>query len=848
MADLNFLIDSLREKLSGDNPDDAGKEKFPDMNYLVGNTSGMDVSADIPSPLDQRIGRMAQIGGEIMEVQLANPATFKIDRPELMNVLNQLGLDIKLHADPNIGFTGAYATRGAQVQGYTVVHRYFKRYLEQLAGFKADKKRRSAEQDGFNFDIGYVNVHASTEPIPGLEEQIASDVSVDPFGKPIKDVYAGDEEGKNIYRNKKFMKKLFDYFLSEIFEVRRIYSVFSQYSPEFKRRWNDRREDVVDNIFLSQTPLLSRDTSIKEKVRLIQNASRRDRGVETTFREEATEKELDNPITFTNTVEREDEDDIVVESEYRNLAQLMSKISQGPQIGALNEFVYQLNHDPELPISPKGTPPQEALAQLQDVRYEISSNEIAMIEELLRKVLKAIWTGQGTENGGKTFSLDAKQEAVFSTLNDLNQNEFMETADNNEIKHAAKAAFSGEKEFYEDTEDTYLELFDELIENSRLPLGREIDKESVMFFHVLPAWMQVADEEYEKHDGFPSAKFIWKQVVNNGYEDYEEFKSMTEDKRDFRLNVIAAVGCSYIWGHFTQFEDNFNIEEENYQTGEIFLDENDDYAWIQWMNKFGLKVNFEAMYGDPGSLLRVWRPKDIATVCRAINMTAEQYSSQWDEDYKGDIAKFTIDMEHTASFGVDPWPEMEELIKQEKGLAEDGGYGVDEDRPLADIVKTYHLTKPGFESSQSHRHGPFARGDKTLYRWLYRMVKNGFTRVGEDTDPAIVMFEVGGEYAEEMYVIRVVLDMIRLGIEPKDVDPSRVPMDEDYENIEQQLIARFYGLDQSRFNREWTKIESHAFDPLEGLLEAEHFDHTWSGRAALENDMRPAEWNQEEFK
>jgi hypothetical protein len=280
----------------------------------------------------------------------------------------------------------------------------------------------------------------------------------------------------------------------------------------------------------------------------------------------------------------------------------------------------------------------------------------------------------------------------------------------------------------------------------------------------------------------------------------------------------------------------------------MFLEEDGDYTWSQWMNKFGLKVNFEAMYGDPGSLLRVWRPKDIAIVARAINMTAERYSSSWEEDYKGDIAKFTIDMEHTASFGVDPWPEMEKLIEQEKGLAEEGGYGVDEDKPLADIVKTYHLTKPGFESSQSHRHGPFARGDKTLYRWLYRMVESGFTRVGEDADPSVVMFEVGGEYAEEMFVIRVVLDMIRMGIEPKDLDPSRVPMDGEYENIKQQLIARFYGLDQSKFNREWAKIESHAFDPLEGLLEAEHFDHTWSGRAALENDMRPAEWNQEEFK
>lgn len=844
MAKFNFLLDSLKEKLSGEGKGEQTGDKFPDMNFVVGNTSGMDVSADIPSPLDQRIGRMAQIGGEMMEVQLANPATFKIDRPELMNVLNQLGLDITLHADPNIGFTGAYATRGAQVQGYTVVHRYFKRYLEQLAGFKKDKERREEEQEGFDFEIGYVNVHASTEPIPGLEEQIASDVSVDPFGIAVKDVKSGGGGGKNIYRNKEFMKNLFDYFLDEIFEVRRIYSIFSQYSPQFKEEWNDRREDVLDGIFVSDTTLLSRGISIKEQIRLVQNASRRDRGVETTFREEVTEKELDKPIEFTKTIptEAEDEDDREFKGEYKTLAKIMTALSQGPAIGALNDFIYELEHDPKLP-------PNNLLGEQQSpVGYELNSGEIDRVKNLLREVLVDIWHGD-TVNGGKTFSLDAKQQSVFSTLDDLNENEFLEKSDNPKMQEAARNTFSGQPEYYEDADKNYLDLFEELMDNSRLPLGREIDKESVMFFHVLPAWMQVAGkDEYDAYEGFPEIEFIWDQIVGNGYENYDDFKQKTEESRTFRMEVIAAVGCAYIWGHFTQFEDEFDISEENYGTGDDFFSIEGKYTWIRWMNKFGLKVNFESMYGDPGSLLRVWRPKDIATVCRAINRTAERYSSNWEEDYKGDIAKFTVDMEHTASFGVDPWPEMEALITQERELAKKGEKNVDPDKPLADILKTYHLTKPGFESSQSHRHGPFARGDKTLYRWLYRMVENGFTRVGPDGDPSVVMFEVGGEYAEEMYVIRVALDMIRIGIEPSELDVSRVPLDKDYENLEQELIARFYGMDKPRFNREWAKIEEHAFDPLSGLLEAEDFDYTWSGRAALSREMRPPEWNQEEYK
>lgn len=843
MADINFLIDSLKEKLAGEGKEDQSGDKYPDMNYVVGNTSGMDVSADIPSPLDQRIGRMAQIGGEMMEVQLANPATFKIDRPELMNVLNQLGLDITLHADPNIGFTGAYATRGAQVQGYTVVHRYFKRYLEQLAGFKKDKERREEEQDEFGFDIGYVNIHASTEPIPGLEEQIASDVSVDPFGIPIKDVKAGDDEGKNIYRNRAFMRKFFDYFLDELFEVLRMYPVFGQYSPLFKKKWNNRKEEVVDLIFESDTNLTG-EINRKDKIRLLQNASRHDR-VGNTFKEVMMNQEVDIHLEETIEIPQEDEEEPMerkFEQDIGSLKQLFESVVQSPlSLQNLDSFLFELDHEPSVTIGRRGEQP---------IDKELSSSQIREAKEALDEVIRVIWKKDEDIDGvERTLSLEAKQQAIFSTLNDLSQEEFREYADDDEgIQEAARSTFSGGEEYYEGTDNTHLDLFQHLMEKGRMPIGRELDKESVMFFHVLPAWMQVAHKEYEGHKGFPAAKFIWEQVVGNGYEGYSDFKKWTEEDRGFRLNVIAAVGCSYIWGHFTQYEDHFEISEENYNTEDNFFEEDDDYTWIEWMNKFGLTVNFEAMYGDPGSLLRVWRPKDIATVCRAINRTAERYSSEWEQEYKGDITKFTIDMEHTASFGVDPWPEMEKLIEQERALGEEGGYGVDEDKPLADIVKTYHLTKPGFESSQSHRHGPFARGDKTLYRWLYRMVESGFTRVGEDSDPAVVMFEVGGEYAEEMYVIRVVLDMIRLGIEPNDVDPSRVPMDGDYETIEQQLIARFYGMDQSRFNREWAKIEEHAFDPLSGLLEAEEFDYTWSGRAAISREMRPPEWNQEEYR
>jgi len=55
-------------------------------------------------------------------------------------------------------------------------------------------------------------------------------------------------------------------------------------------------------------------------------------------------------------------------------------------------------------------------------------------------------------------------------------------------------------------------------------------------------------------------------------------------------------------------------------------------------------------------------------------------------------------------------------------------------------------------------------------------------------------------------------------------------------------------MDKSTYDREWAKIEEHAFDPLAGLLEAEQFDYTWSSQAAIQNDNRPQDWMGEEYR
>ncbi|MFB6292452.1 MAG: hypothetical protein ABEI58_03590 [Candidatus Nanohaloarchaea archaeon] len=797
---MAFLLDTLAEKFSGEEGDSDG---FGDMNYIVGNTSGMDIG-EVPSPLDQRIGRMSQIGGSLMEVQITNPATFQIDRPELINVISQLDLDLTFHGDPNIGFTAAYRTRGQGVTGYNIVHRYFKRYLEQLASFKYEIEQRQEAGEIDDFRVGYVNMHASNEMIPPREERLASDVAVDPFGLSITNI--NDDKTPNIYKNENFLEKLFEYFFLEVVEQpwRQYEGIFSDIDDDFREKWTKKKGETAKEVYGQ------RATTFDDRAALLQIAANVDQGLDTYFLEKVEDWPLENPVKIGGD---EEEEPVTAET----LGEVADATSVPMGRGYFNS-------------------PRQLMRDVYNIKDEISSSAHQTVKNALSDLIDQMWEEEDA------ISVEGKIRSLARHY-DIQQSSILEEAEE-DVHDAAKKAFSKPENH-------------RILEN--LVRGRyrdDFNKESSIFFHILPAWMQHADEQYENHEGWRGPKFLWENIVETEdgdpyWDSWDEFEEFLNERRENELNVIAAVGACFIWGHFTQVDNEF--EQAVFDTDsiddlpELKEGEKGDYTWIEWMNKFGLKLNIEAMFGGPGELRRVWRPKDIAITCHAINQTAERESEEWAESYEGPPAKFTIDMEHTSSYGVDPLREVELLIDQEESMAEEGAVEGDPDKPLANIVKTYHLTKPGWEQQQGHRHGPFARGDTTLYKWLYNLVDAGFAR--NEDDPGIVMFEVGGEYREEMYVIKVAMDMIQRGIEPDDLDPNKVPVSGDFENVEQELIARFFGLDKPNVNREWAKIEEHAFDPLKGLLEAQEFDYTWSSQAAVEQGgNRPNEWKGEEYK
>jgi hypothetical protein len=859
---MAFLLDFMDKLRSGGDEDEPGG--FPDMNYVVGNTSGLDVG-NIPTPIAQRVGDQAQIGGSVMEVQIYNPSTFHVDKEELISTINQLGIDISLHSEPNSGFASAYRTRGQQAQGYETVHSYFTNYLNELAIFKREVENR----EEVDFDITRINPHISTSPLPPLEERMASDVGLDPFGFQINDVTEEiykrrSDAGQNIYENEEFLRRLYyTFFVEEVDFAFQYYNLFSRYSNKFDQEWEDVQRGATNEYYDWKTDEETEDMveGIQEKIALLRTAQMQDRGISSVWIDITSESELSEPIPQFRVTEGSQGYEVEETGEIEDISEFFPNRRGGPgaaSLNALSDPVYRLGDDEEdfiLEQIIEAAGPMDGVSDEQKEQVDYDDDWGQRVKQELKSCLDELWKGNGEEK----ISIDAKIQALNSHF-DIQQMKIQELAyENNDdvMDKRAEKVFMGRTDYFvkEGPEkEVHMDKHQQMLRNLFQNFEQQMWMEANIFYRIIPAWMKNSSAlESDTHEGWEAPEFIWETLVENKWSGEFDLDMTDPDqpggyfdaleKEEFKMDVAAAVSACFVWGHFTQKKSHFEI------SGEEHVEDTDgDHTWMEWMNRYGIGVNLEAMHGSPQQLLKIWRPKDIVTAARAINITARNELGEIHPELDDSIAKFTIDMEHTASFGVDPWKEMEHLIEQEQALADRDDHGaiVDREKPLAKIMRNYHLMKPGLESQQGTRHGPFDRGDRTLYTWLYHLVEAGFARNPEET--AAIMYEQGEEKAETTYMARISMDLIELGVEPEELDPVNVSPEGDYDSRKEALIAKFFGIDKASTSVEWAKIEEHAFDPLQGLLEAEEFDYTYSGRAALSNDNRAGEWNQEEYK
>jgi len=886
---MAFLLDRLRDSFG----EDAEEVDFGDMNYKVGNTSGMDVTAQIPSEIAERVGQLAQRSGGEMEIQIENPSSFFVDRENLYSVVNGLDIDISIHSDPNVGYTSPYQV--GEGGGFDGTHNYFTKYLESFTSFKLEAEAREDLKFGKegSLKIGRINPHISVSPLPQIEQERAQGVGLDPFGYTISDLKEENfnertESSENIYKNPEFLRRFYRLFiLNELGddEYRYFDRLYSTFSNKFDREWRKRQNKILNEIYENRTGS-NGSSRIEEKIDIVSTASIRE-NVTTRWLEILSDEDLAGFEPLENPMPGHGSENIETLGDLNEFISSLSQRYRFSQLRTLPEIYYYIKNE---------NPSQLVTQQLRDdferaIDDDFREGLKERVEKALPQALDKLWFEEAEDDDLKIsrVSVQSKLQAVVREL-EIPETRVPEKAFEvygDELRSIIEDMFAGEdldlfEERGEDSEEEKRRRHRKFIQSFSRQFEQQMWQESNLFYRIIPAWLSVAHKSFAGHKGWQGPKFLWEILVRRKWGDKENvdldltnpqsengddtkrYFDLLEESRECQMDVAAAVAGTYMWSMFTQVEGRFEMDAEN-----SYFDSNyGNYTWIEWMNKYGIGVNMETMAGNPRQFFKLWRPIHAVAACRAINITARNtLKSEGELGGREEMApeldecpvKFTIDMEHVSSFGVDPIKEMRLMRDQEKELLENpieiDGEEIytpgDPEKHLAKMLRMYHLTKPGHETSGGvgHTHGPVRKGNKELYSWLFDMVKWGFTRTGEDGERASVMYEVGGEQVGTVYQAKLAMDLIELGVSPEELDPNAVDPGEEPESEREALIARFYGIERSSYNREWAKIEEHAFDPLKGLLEAEEFDFTYSGNAAIEQGgNRPNEWKEEEYK
>ncbi|MEF8880441.1 MAG: hypothetical protein V5A72_01250, partial [Candidatus Nanohaloarchaea archaeon] len=672
---MTFLIDRLKDKIESKDSEES-PERFDDLNYIIGNSSAMDVG-EFPTPMDERIGYASMVGGSLMELQITNPATFELEGDAMIRTIDQLGLDITTHPDMNAGFCTAEISARGEEYGYETIEQYFTDYLQELAAFK--KRVHREGKAGPLFNIGRINPHISTSPLPSLNERMANDVGVDPFGYEInkyneQSIKKRNYRGENIYKNEKFLRKLYYTLFLELsnypFEQ---YQQFASYSDKFDNQWNKARHLAAEDIFDEEAKTL------EDKLGAVLTASRQDQGTGTTWLKFLEEWELENSIKKYKVVigEREDEEgntqafiEELTKSEEKveNFKELLDGISRmnRTRLNQLDTDIYNIKN-----VDAEGLF-EILVANLEDaVRAGISQREIIKnfdqtldrsnlnnkIRAELELVLEEFWEAKDRED--YLMSQEAKWAGLQSHL-EVQQLRLLEAAYevgkeelDKGIEELAADVFSGkDKDLFDvsgranidDEERMHEDLLERIFSGQQFQ--REMWKESIIFYHIIPAWMSKSSyDESDYHEGWDAPEFVWEAIVKEKWENekdvdvnldltkprngiYDEgedenvyhYLDLLEKSDEFRMDVAAAVGACYAWGHYTQRKVQFDLKGRDFglddeEEKEV---ENEGWTWIEWMNRFGLGVNLETMAGSPQMRFKIWRPKDISVVAHAI--------------------------------------------------------------------------------------------------------------------------------------------------------------------------------------------------------------------------------------
>ncbi len=369
----------------------------------------------------------------------------------------------------------------------------------------------------------------------------------------------------------------------------------------------------------------------------------------------------------------------------------------------------------------------------------------------------------------------------------------------------------------------------------------DLMKESFIYWQIMPRWMPHADAEHtyidengeEKTETYPEVVELWKNITKSTATDpvkaEKELQKMRKSGNEDR--VVSAVAAAYIWGHFTQY-----------------VGPGQDKTLVQHLHDEGIQLSFEAHFASQDRDLRMWIPHDMLYTSKIINNTPVKTVEGGKKPF--DVIRVTVDCEHLATQRVDP---VDVIV----GQGEYKDLGIPEE--LGHLIRMQHVTHPYVTEGgrgSGHSHGPIQFGDLQVFEYTYRLVEKGFCKNPDEF--AVVMYEIGGEKTPTIYLLRLIMRMIELGITFDDLEnvdiPTLISQDIDKldiskkEKLKRYLMQQFFGISDREYQDEWANIYKHAADPLQGLLEWEDPTHGWRGRAALERRVSPEDWAKEEYQ
>ncbi|MCJ7450545.1 MAG: hypothetical protein MUP58_02285 [Candidatus Nanohaloarchaeota archaeon QJJ-9] len=825
MGKLNGIKQKFRDLMGGEGPVER------DMNYVVAVSTGIKVSEDIPGEAHKRIAWASNQGASLVSFFAAGPAQIYNEWDDLLSVSKQLGLsyDAHLNVQVPLDFANPYREqRGGGQMGFYGGHEFLKKMITAWGEFKQEL-RNQEDVNGNVQDIYGINGHLVKSSTPTHRERMAGSVSVDPFGKKIME--------SKIFDVPEFRVSFFKHFLWE----ERLRDSFNTLQSIVSELENFRdyeiisREEFVDymknNSYLTDSMLesLSRideDDQIRENITWIAKNKQGEVDLPSLPAWENLKKPM-NPYSrleeiYSDSKERYEE---LQEISEENPHKAYLKMSKEGKNAYIEDVLFRQGSKDILRNS--------AIQNIAGIRADIPDSI-----EKLEEHREGLSIAQNIPRFDPNMYTNSRwvyliPKEIWTRKKDLTDTEDFRKANDairENIKHRIKdkiieklkveESYGGFREWIKsrDSPSKGKVMFRDLINFGGGRFRDLISRESTIYWQILPRWMPFAENK--------KVKRIWEEITgidpsNYGLSNLDKYnKKLKELKEsDDEDKIIAAGAGAFVWGHMTQIKSN------NGKTLVELLDEMD------------LQIHWESHNPEAGSDVKLWKPRDIIKVCKAINET--QINGK-----RYDAMRATIDMEHIMMNGVDPLWVIE-------GNEEKGYQGLDSGDGR--MIKKQHVTHPGM-SERSHEHGVIRHGDLTVFKHIESLVDKGYCQ--RDDEKGIMLYEYGGETAESVSMLKLIMNMLEAGITSdmiKKADVGRLwdKYNEGNEDLKLKdfLILKFYGLTDEEWHIEWQEVNEHALAPLEDLMELSQPKERWSSERQLKDKRRqPERINKEEYQ